>query len=230
MILDPLYFLILAPAMLLSAWAAFATRSRFQAYAQVPNHRRIPGSQVARYILDRNGLHDVHVEPARGLLSDHYDPIHRRIRLSEDVYYGASISALAVAAHEVGHAIQHQQKYLPLTLRNLAVPVANLGSNLSWFLIMIGFMLSASSMIWAGILLFSGTVAFQLVTLPVELDASSRAKAELERNAIISPSERIGVSKVLSAAAMTYIGAAVTGILTLFYFLLRLGVFSPREE
>jgi Zn-dependent membrane protease YugP len=230
MILDPLYFLVLAPAMLLSAWAAWATRSRFQKYAQVANHRRVSGSQAARYILDRNGLHDVQVAPGRGLLSDHYDPTRRVVRLSEDVYYGASVASLAVAAHEVGHAIQHQRNYLPLTLRNMAIPVANIGSNFGWFLILIGFLLSATSMIWAGVILFTGTVAFQVVTLPVELDASRRAKAELERLAIVSPGEKGGVSKVLSAAAMTYIGAALTGVLTLLYFLLRLGALSPREQ
>lgn len=230
MILDPLYFLVLAPAFLLSAWAAFTTRARFEKYSRVPNHRRISGAQAARYILDRNGLSDVRIEPARGMLSDHYDPIHRVVRLSEDVYYGGSVASLAVAAHEVGHAIQHQRKYLPLVARNMAIPVANIGSNLGWFLILIGFVLSASSMIWAGVVLFSATVAFQVVTLPVELDASQRAKAELERLAIVGPSEKGGVKKVLTAAAMTYVGAALTGILTLLYFLIRLGVFSPREE
>ena len=231
MIFDPLYFILLAPALIVSAWAAFATRARFEKYSRVANHRRVSGAQVARFILDHNGLHDVNVVPAQGgHLSDHYDPRTRVVRLSEDVYYGGSVASAAVAAHETGHAIQHAKNYLPLTLRNAAVPIASLGSNLSWFLIMIGFVLSATSMIWAGVILFSGTVAFQVVTLPVELDASRRAKDELNRLAIMAPSERQGVSKVLNAAAMTYIGAALTGILTLFYFLTRLGVFSAREE
>lgn len=230
MILDPLYFVVLAPAMLLSAWAAFATRSRFERWSRVPNRRHVSGAQAARYILDRNGMHDVPVQPAKGLLSDHYDPVHRVVRLSEDVYYGSSIASLAVAAHEVGHAIQHQQRYLPMQVRNLAVPVASLGSNLGWFLIMIGFLLSFAQMIWAGVILFTATVAFQVVTLPVELDASRRAKLELDRLAIVTPGEKPGVSKVLTAAAMTYVGAAITGILTLFYFLIRLGAFSPREQ
>lgn len=230
MILDPLYFIVLAPALLLSAWAAWATRSRFKKWSQVPNRRRITGAQTARYILDRNGLHGVPVVVSHGLLSDHYDPIHREVRLSEDVYYGGSIAAVAVAAHEVGHAIQHQQRYLPMQLRSVAVPIASLGSNLGWFLIMIGFLLAMSQMIWAGVILFTGTVAFQLVTLPVELDASRRAKQEIERLAIVAPGEKGGVSSVLTAAAMTYVAAALTGVLTLVYFLLRLGVLSPREE
>ena len=230
MILDPLYFVVLAPAMLLSAWAAWATRSRFQKWSRVPNRRRISGSQAARYILDRNGLHDVPVVVSHGMLSDHYDPIHRVVRLSEDVYYGGSLAAVAVAAHEVGHAIQHQKRYLPMQLRTVTVPIASLGSNLGWFLIMIGFVLAMSQMIWAGVILFTGTVAFQVVTLPVELDASRRAKQELDSLALVTPGEKPGVSSVLTAAAMTYVGAALTGILTLLYFLLRLGVLSPREE
>jgi uncharacterized protein len=227
---DPLYFVVLMPAMLVSAWAAWATRSRFQRYAQIPNARRIRGAEVARLILDRNGLSRVRIEATDGTLSDHYDPSQGVVRLSEDVYYGGSVAALAIAAHETGHAIQHSQRYAPLALRNLAVPVARLGSNFAWFLIAIGFMLSAATMVWAGVVLFSGTVAFQLATLPVELDASRRAKEQLERLSLVLPSERVGVRSVLSAAAMTYVGAALTGISTLLYFLIRLGVFSPRER
>jgi hypothetical protein len=230
MVFDPLYFLFLAPALLLSGWAAWATHTRFQKWSQVPNARRITGAEVARFLLDRNGLYDVDVVPSYGMLSDHYDPLHRVVRLSEDVYYGSSIAALAVASHEVGHAIQHQRAYLPLVLRNAAVPIANIGSNLGWFLISLGFLMSAAQMIWAGVLLFAATVAFQIITLPVELDASRRAKEQLEALAVIGPSERPGVASVLNAAAMTYVGAALTGILTLLYFLFRLGAFSTREE
>jgi Zn-dependent membrane protease YugP len=230
MIFDPMYFLFLAPAMLLSAWAAFATRSRFAKYAQVPNHRRVSGAQAARFILDRNGLHHVQVVPVEGDLSDHYDPRTAVVRLSEDVYYGGSVSSLAIAAHETGHAIQHAQRYLPLAIRNAAIPVANIGSSFGWILIFGGMMLSMASMIWAGVILFSATVLFQVVTLPIELDASRRAKTELERLAIVSPSERPAVSKVLRAAAMTYIGAALTGMLTLAYFVFRSGLLAPRRE
>jgi Zn-dependent membrane protease YugP len=230
MIFDPLYVLLLTPALLLSAWAAWSTRSRFQQWSRVPNARGLTGAQVARFLLDRNGLDDVEVVPAHGFLSDHYDPLRRVVRLSEDVYYGDSIASLAVAAHEVGHAIQHQRAYLPLVLRNAAVPIANIGSNLGWFLIFTGFALSAAQMIWLGVLLFAATVAFQVITLPVELDASHRAKQQLEALAVITPGERGGVSSVLTAAAMTYVAAALTGILTLLYFLIRLGVFSPRDE
>jgi Zn-dependent membrane protease YugP len=230
MILDPLYFLVLAPAFLLSLWASWMTRSRFKKWSEVPNHRRVSGHQIARFILDRNGLHDVQVTVGHGWLSDHYDPRRRVIRLSEEVFYGASIASLAVAAHETGHAIQHQRAYLPLVLRNATIPFATIGSNLGWFLILIGFVMAATQMIWAGVILFSATVLFQVVTLPVELDASSRAKRELDGLAVLSPAERPGVSQVLTAAAMTYVAAALTGILTLLYFLIRLGVLSPRRD
>ncbi len=230
MFFDPLYFVLLAPAMLLSAWAAFTTRSRFERWSRVPNARQISGAEAARYILDSHGLQHVKVVPAHGVLSDHYDPSRRVVRLSEGVYRGGSVASIAVAAHEVGHAIQHARRYLPMTLRSLAVPAATFGSNVGWFLIAIGFLLSFAQMVWVGVILFSATVLFQIVTLPVELDASRRAKEELERNGLIVATERAGVSKVLTAAAMTYIGAALTGVLTLLYFLLRLGAFSTREE
>lgn len=227
---DPVYLLFLAPAMLLSMWAAWATRSRFARWSAVPNRRRISGAQVARFLLDRNGLAHVAVVPARGTLSDHYDPTRHVVRLSEDVYYGGSVAAIAVAAHETGHAIQHGRGYLPLALRSAAVPLANVGSSFSFGLLFLGLLLSASPLIWAGVLLFSGTVLFQLITLPVELDASRRAKAELERFGLVTPGERRGVSAVLGAAAMTYVGAAISGVMTLAYFLFRLGALGPQRS
>lgn len=227
---DPVYFVFLAPAMLLSAWAAWATRSRFTQWSAVANRRHATGAQVARFLLDRNGLRDVPVVPTRGALSDHYDPTQRVVRLSSDVFYGGSVAALAVAAHETGHALQHAQGYLPLALRSAAVPLARVGSTFSFGLLFLGFLLSASTMIWAGVLLFSATVLFQVITLPVELDASRRAKDELERHQLVTPGERKGVSSVLNAAAMTYVGAAISGIATLFYFLFRLGALSPRSD
>lgn len=228
---DPLYFLLLAPAMLLSAWAAWATRSRFAKWSAVANTRGISGAQTARYILDRAGLSNVRVVPSRGVLSDHYDPSAREVRLSEPVYYDQSVSALAVAAHEVGHAIQHRDRYTPLVLRNMAVPLASLGSNLSFLVIFVGFLLSMTELVWVGVILFSAVVAFQIITLPVELDASRRAKIALsELGLVTSPSEREGVSKVLGAAAMTYVGAALSSALTLLYYLIRLGVFSDGRD
>lgn len=229
MIFDPLYLLLVAPAMLLSAWAAYATRSRFEHWSRVPNTRHISGEQVARFILDRNGLRNVPVVPVRGTLSDHYDPRERVVRLSEDVYFGGSVASAAIAAHEVGHAIQHARNYAPLALRSLAVPMASVGSNFSWFIIAIGAMLAMTQLIWLGVILFAGTVLFQLITLPVEFDASRRAKEQLEHLALVAPRERKGVQQVLSAAAMTYVGAALSGVLTLVYFATRLGAFGSDE-
>lgn len=230
MFFDPLYIVILVPITLLSLWASWATRSRFEAWSRVPNQRHITGAQAARYILDQNGLRDVSVVPSHGgTLSDHYDPAQRVVRLSPPVFHGGSVSAIAVAAHETGHALQHARGYTPLMLRNLAVPVASLGSNLGLFLIMMGAVFAFSQMIWAGILFFSATVFFQLITLPVELDASARAKRELEHLSLVMPGEKRGVRQVLSAAAMTYVAAALGAVATLAYYVFRLGGLEERR-
>lgn len=222
---DPLYLVMLLPVMALSAWAAWSTRSRFERWARVPNHRGISGAAAARYILDRNGLGDVRVVPAPGgMLSDHYDPRRREVRLSPEVFHGGSVSAVAVAAHETGHALQHARGYLPLALRSLAVPLASVGTNFGLFVILVGALLSMTQLVWLGIFLFAGTVAFQVVTLPVELDASARAKAELSSLGLVTtPGEARGVAQVLSAAAMTYVAAALGSIMTLAYYVFRLG-------
>lgn len=228
---DPLYFVILAPAMLLSAWAAWATHARFQTWSQVANSRGITGAQAARFLLDRAGLGHVRVVPSHGMLSDHYDPRAREVRLSDAVYHEGSVAALAVAAHEVGHAIQHRDHYAPLVLRNLAVPMASLGSNLSFIVIFLGMLLSMTELVWLGVLLFGGVVAFQIITLPVELDASRRAKEALVTLGLVSSRrEQEGVSKVLGAAAMTYVGAALSSALTLLYYVIRLGLLDDRDR
>lgn len=228
MFFDPLYLVVLLPLTLFSLWASWATRSRFETWARVPNRRGVTGAQVARFLLDRAGLRDVDVVPSRGgMLSDHYDPRDRTVRLSPDVYHGGSVSAVAVAAHETGHAIQHAEGYLPLALRNVAVPIAGVGSNLGLFLILVGAMLAFTQLVWVGILLFSATVFFQVITLPVELDASARAKRLLEEWSLVMPGERRGVRAVLGAAAMTYVAAALGSVATLAYYVFRLG--SPRQ-
>lgn len=230
MVFDPLYFLMLAPAMALSAWAAIATRSRFSKFADVPNARNMSGADAARLILDRAGLSNVVVEPHSGFLSDHYDPSARRVRLSPDVYHGRSISALAVASHETGHALQHRDSYFPLQIRTAIVPLASFGSNFAFLLIMGGMFIQMTSLALAGVLIFTATVVFQLVTLPVEFDASSRAKRILFEHGLVVPSEQPAVASVLNAAAMTYVAAALTSVLTLIYFLIRLGVVGGRDE
>jgi Zn-dependent membrane protease YugP len=222
MFIDPLYVVLLVPITLLSLGASWATRSRFEAWARVPNRRGVTGAQVARFLLERAGLHDVAVVPSHGgMLSDHYDPVRRTVRLSPTIYHGGSVSALAVAAHETGHALQHAEGYLPLALRNLAVPVASLGSNVGMFFIFLGALLAFTQLLWLGILLFSATVLFQLITLPVEFDASARARRLLDEWSLVLPGERRGVQAVLGAAAMTYVAAALGGIATLAYYVLR---------
>ncbi len=228
---DPLYFAVLAPAMVLSAWAAWTTHARFARWSRVANARGVTGAEVARALLDRNGLFEVRVVRARGALSDHYDPRAREVHLSEPVFHEPSVAAIAVAAHEVGHAIQHGQHYAPLALRNVAVPLASLGSNLSFFVILAGSLLSMTTLVWVGVLLFGGVVLFQVITLPVELDASARAKRALvELGVTTSADEREGVSSVLRAAAMTYVGAALSSVLTLVYYVIRLGLLSGNRD
>jgi Zn-dependent membrane protease YugP len=218
---DPTYLLFVLPAFLLSAWASWATRSRFEKWSRVANRSGASGAAVARFLLEQNGLGNVRVVPVPGSLSDHYDPREHVVRLSEDVFQGQSVAAMAVAAHETGHAIQHARGYAPFALRSLSVPLASFGSNLGMIILFAGFLLSYTPIVWAGILLFGATVFFQVITLPVELDASRRAKAELLRLGMVGPEERQGVSQVLFAAAMTYVGAALSALSTFAYYVLR---------
>ena len=221
LIFDPLYLLIVAPGFLLALWATFKVKSTFNRYSKVAIASRASGAQVARELLERSGIHDVGVEPHHGFLSDHYHPTEKVVRLSENVFHGRSVSAVGVAAHEVGHAIQHAQGYGLMRLRQMLVGPANLGSNLSYILVIVGFLFHAGGLIWAGVILFSAVVAFQLVTLPVELNASKRARQQLVATGIVSQSEGREVGKVLNAAAMTYLAAVITSLLTLVYFVLR---------
>ena len=189
------------------------------------------GAQAAARILEANGLHDVAIEPAQGFLSDHYDPRHRVLRLSPEVYQGRSLASVGIAAHEAGHALQHATGYAPLALRNKIVPMASLGGNLSWALVIGGFLLNLTGLIWAGIFLFTAVVAFQLVNLPGgvqrEQPGPGRAGAPWDRGV---RGQDAGVGKVLNAAAMTYVAATLTAIMTLVYFLLRAGVLGGRDD
>lgn len=226
MYFDPVYLLFVGPAMILAFVASMMTKGRFKKWSQVPGARGLSGAETARYILDVSNLRDVGVERSHGMLSDHYDPRTRVVRLSPDVFDGRSVASLAVAAHEVGHAIQHRDEYGPMALRTFAVPMATLGSNFAFVLFFIGLFMQIMAVAWLGVFLFSAVVLFQLVTLPVELDASARAKTILWERGLVVEQERQGVSKVLNAAALTYVAAALTSILTLLYFLMRLGVFG----
>jgi uncharacterized protein len=199
----------------------FKISSTYNKYSKVHSRAGYTGSQAARAILHANGLYDVRVEPTRGRLSDHYDPRDRTVRLSEDVYYGNSLASLAVAAHETGHALQHATEYIPLQLRSTFVPVASFGSNLGPLLILAGlFIPSYNFLLQLGILAFAAAVLFQIITLPVEYNASSRAMALLQSQGMITKDEVRGARRVLSAAALTYLAAALVAILQLARFIL----------
>jgi len=225
---DPLYFVFLLPGLLLSLWASARTKSAFNKWGKV--RAAMSGARAARKMLDQAGLYNVKIERAHGFLSDHYDPRARCLRLSPDVHDRASIAAVGVACHEAGHAIQHAREYAPLQMRTALVPLAGIGSNLSWIVIMAGIFLALTDLVYLGILLFSATVVFQLVTLPVEFDASKRAKELVVDFGILMPHERVGVDKVLNAAAWTYVAAAVSSIFTLLYFLLRAGLLGGSDD
>lgn len=228
--IDPLYWMIMIPVFLLSLFATFKVKSTFAKYSRVPTNSGITGAEAAAQILRRNGLTDVSVVETSGFLSDHYDPRTREVRLSPEVFRGSTLAAVGVAAHETGHAVQHANSYAPLVLRNAMVPVANIGSSLSWIIIILGFIIGALGLVKIGIILFSAVVLFQVITLPVEFNATSRAKAMLASYGLVSHNELQGVSRVLSAAAMTYVAAAASAVATLLYFLIRAGILGGRDE
>jgi len=228
--IDPLYWMMMLPVLALSGFASLRVKSAFKKYSKIGSRSGFTGAQVAKEILRRNGLSQVGVKEARGFLSDHYDPSKKVVRLSPKVYGSNSIAAIGIAAHETGHAIQHAASYTPLVLRNMMVPVASIGSNLSWVIIMIGFIFSFMGLVKIGILLFSAVVVFQFITLPVEFNASSRAKEILSSYGLVSAGELQGVNKVLSAAAMTYVAAAASSVMTLLYFLIRAGLLGGGDD
>ncbi|QYR23438.1 zinc metallopeptidase [Paenibacillus sp. sptzw28] len=219
LLFHPMDFLIII-AFGLSIWAQFRVRGSFKRWSEVHTMSGMTGYDAARRMLDLNGLHDVPVEPVPGTLSDHYDPIHRVVRLSEPVYYENSISAISVACHEVGHAIQHQQHYPMLTLRHRIFPVVNFASGVAPFLLIAGFLFQATGLLGLGILFFSCAVTFQLVTLPVEFNASSRARELMVSEGFITNEEERGVAKVLNAAALTYVAAALISLLELLKYIM----------
>ncbi len=206
------YFAIL---LLLPLYAQMKVKRTYKKFAKVPAARGYTGAQVARMILDQHGLSDVRVVPTQGVLSDHYNPATKTVALSEDNYYNNSIAGTAVAAHEVGHAIQHKEAYTFLTLRAKLVPVANISSNASWLFIMIGIFAQTSGFLLVGIVLLAAGVLFQVVTLPVEFDASKRAMNEVVSMGIIGNNEERKAKKVLNAAALTYVAAAAVAVLEL---------------
>lgn len=220
MFYDPT-MMILIPAILFTMYAQFKVSSTTNRFFRIKSCSGYNGQQTAERILAANGIRDVRIVPIRGTLTDHYDPRRKVLRLSEEVYYGTSITSVAVAAHECGHALQHAYGYAPLTIRGAIVPVVNFASSLSWILIFVGLFFSGNNtMLQIGILMFSATVIFQLITLPVEFNASSRALVQLQDLGIVDSGEAKESRKVLSAAAMTYVAAALTAILQLARLLL----------
>jgi uncharacterized protein len=228
---DPMYILmVLLPGLVISGIASFLVKSAFNRYSQVRSARGYTGAEAAQILLDRAGIHDVRVVPAQGFLTDHYNPLSKELALSEAVYASNSIAAIGVATHEAGHALQHANQYVPLWLRSGLVPVASLGSNLGYLVMVVGLMLTSPKVVMLGAVLFSGVLLFQIVTLPVEFNASSRAKRLVVEAGIVYPEEREGIDRVLNAAAMTYVAAAISTLLTLLYFLMRAGLLGGRRD
>jgi Zn-dependent membrane protease YugP len=229
MFFDPLYLLFALPGVLLSMWASFRVRSAFAKYSQVPSSRGYTGAQAARRLLDDAGLHDVDIVEVAGQLSDHYDPSTRQLALSSDVYRSHSIASVGVACHEAGHALQHATGYAPLGLRSALVPTVGIGTNIGMLMMGIGLFLSPW-VVLLGAALFSMVLLFQIVTLPVEFDASNRAKRLVVEAGIIEPYEREGVDRVLNAAALTYVAAVFSTLMVLVYYLFRAGLLGGRSR
>ncbi|MFD1169032.1 MULTISPECIES: zinc metallopeptidase [Oceanobacillus] len=214
------YIIYIALLLIIPLWAQSKVKNAYKIYSKKPTSSHMSGAEVARKILDDNGLYHVSIEETKGVLSDHYDPRKKVVRLSTDNYHGHSMASSAVAAHEVGHAIQDEQEYAFLRFRSALVPVANIGSNLSFFFIFAGLIFGAMNWLLLGIIFMSAAVLFQLVTLPVEFDASNRAMSQLVSSGIIRNNEERETKKVLNAAAMTYVAAALTAVAELVRFIL----------
>ncbi|MGI6065588.1 MAG: zinc metallopeptidase [Bacillota bacterium] len=223
-------FILLIPGIILAAWAQHKVSATFDKYYRVRSLSGITAAQAARRILNQKGLDDVTVELIPGRLSDHYDPRAKALRLSEQVYHSNSLAAIGVAAHEAGHAFQHDEGYVPLSIRASLVPVAQFGSSASWILLILGLILGLPGLARIGVYAFSGVVLFQLVTLPVEYNASSRALALLETGGYLTREEIPQTKKVLDAAALTYVAAALMGILQLVRLLIISGMLGNRDE
>ena len=224
--LDMTYVIFVLPALILAMWAQARVSSTFNRYSKIVSQKGLTGCEVARKILDANGLHGVAVERVAGNLTDHFDPKANVIRLSDSVYANNSIGAVGVAAHEAGHAVQYGENYIPIKIRNSVIPAANIGSYAAFPLALMGILFSSDWLINAGIILFSAVVFFQIITLPVEFNASHRAIRVLTESEMMDKQEVRGVKKVLSAAAMTYVAAAATAILNL----VRLLVLTNRNR
>lgn len=222
------YLLFMLPALILMMAAQWLVSSRYKQYGAIPNRTSLSGREAAERILAANGIDQVGVELTSGRLSDHYHPKKKTLYLSRDVFYGTSIAAVGIAAHEAGHAVQDAKGYVPLKIRLIMVPACNIGSNLGLPLVILGVIFASDWLIYGGLILFSLAVLFQLITLPVEFDASRRAMAEIRHGGLLMPDEADGAKKVLTAAAMTYVAALAQSVMTLLYYVMRFGSRNNR--
>ena len=219
MFFNPTYWLYMAPGLLLVMLTSWYVKSAYKKWSRIPASSRMNGNQAAQRLINAGGLYGVQIEGIRGEMTDHYDPRSKTLRLSQGVAQGASVASLAIAAHELGHAQQDAEGYFPLQIRSAMVPMVNIGSNLGWILIMAGLLLNWINVAWLGVAFFAGGALFALMTLPVEFNASARAKRLLAETGIIqTEEERRGVNNVLNAAALTYVAALVTSLLQLLYY------------
>jgi uncharacterized protein len=224
MYLDPMYFIFMIPAFIIMGLTSWYVRSSYNKWSRVRASSGLNGAQAAQRLISTGNLYGVQVAGTPGQLSDHYDPRNKTLFLSPGVANGASVASVAIAAHELGHAMQDAEDYFPMQIRSFLVPVVNIGSNLGWILIMIGLFLRMTELAWLGVIVFSGGALFALATLPVEFNASARAKELLYSTGIIqSEEERRGVNQVLNAAALTYVAGLITAILQLLYFVFLVG-------
>ncbi|MBT3378041.1 MAG: zinc metallopeptidase [Lentisphaerae bacterium] len=227
---DPMYFVFALPGILFALWASFYTKSTFARYSQVRSGRGLTGAQAAATMLAEQGVRDVVIEPVRGMLTDHYDPSSKTLRLSEQVYSSSSLAAVGVACHEAGHAMQDATNYTMLGLRSVLVPATNFGSRFSYIVFFLGLLLRSRPLLMVGVGLFFMAVLFAIVTLPVEWNATARAKKAMVVSGIVTEQERHEAAQVLNAAFLTYVASAVTAILTLLYYLLRSGLLGGRRD
>lgn len=228
--IDPVYILIMLPAIIFAGIASIMVKTTFNKYSKVRAYSGMTGAQAAERMLQRNGIYDVKIEQTRGFLSDHYDPAKKVLRLSPNVYSSNSLAAIGVACHEAGHALQHAASYLPLMLRTTLVPVTSFSSSLSFYVFFGGMLFRSQMLMYVGIAMFAVAFIFSVVTLPVEWDASSRAKQYIVTSGIVAPAQAADSGKVLNAAFLTYVSAAVSSLLTLLYYLLRSGLLGGSDD
>jgi Zn-dependent membrane protease YugP len=230
-IFSPTYLVFMIPAFLLTMLAQIYVNSAYRKWSQIPARSGMSGAQATQRLIHSGYLNDVQIQGTPGNLSDHYDPRTKELRLSQNTYQGRSVASLAIAAHEIGHAMQDQDSYLPLRLRAMLVPAVNIGSYLGWIFIILGLILRITDLAWLGIIIFSGGAVFALATIPVELNASSRAKRILRNSGLIQgPEEQRGINTVLNAAALTYVAALFTSIMQLLYWISIVGGIGNRRR